>query len=180
MNRQTRSARRYAQALFDIAVDRNAIDSWSTELSRLSDLTTDPLAARVLATPGGNLPSQRRAIDTIAGPLSPEVGRVVDLLLERKRGLLLAPLAEAFAELVREHRGILRADVTTAVPLSDRERQLVGTRLQQHFGKTMELHLEVDPALLGGVVARVGDQVLDGSLRGGLRRLRQQLAAPRV
>lgn len=177
MNRTSSSARRWAEALFELALDRDTVETWSAELARLAAMASDPTAARVLTSPGGDNSAKRRAIDAIAGPLSAEVGRLVDLLLERKRGQLFPGLAEAFANRALEHRGILRADVTTAVPLSDVDQQLVAARLQRHFGKEIEIHNLVDPEILGGVVARVGDQLLDGSLRGGLERLRQRLTA---
>jgi F-type H+-transporting ATPase subunit delta len=175
VNRDNSSARRYAEALFELARDKGTLDSWATELGRLAELGNDPVAARLLATPGGDTSGKRRAIEAIAGPLSPEVGRLVDLLLERKRGHLFPALGEAFADRVREHRGILRADVTTAVPLNDADRDMVAARLRRHFGKEIEVHNQVDAQILGGVVARVGDQLLDGSLRGSLERLRQRL-----
>jgi F-type H+-transporting ATPase subunit delta len=177
VRRQSGSARRYADALFELAVQRDALDQWAAELARVAALVADPAAERLLASPAGDSAAKRRAIDALVGALSPEVGRLVDLLLERKRILLFPELAEAFAERVRQHRGILRADDTTAVPLTDADRRLIEERLQRHFGKTIEIHNQVDPEILGGVVARVGDQLLDGSVRGGLRQLRQQLGA---
>ena len=63
------------------------------------------------------------------------------------------------------------------MPLDDQERELIAQRLQRRFGKVIEIHSEVDPEILGGVVARVGAQLLDGSVRGGLERLRRRLTA---
>ena len=180
MNRNTGSVRRYAEALFDLARDRGTLDAWAAELARLAELGNNPEAARLLATPGGDAAAKRRVIDAIAGPLSPEVGRLVDLLLESQRGHLFPALADAFVDRVREHRGILRADITTAVPLSDTDRAMVASRLRGHFGKEIELHSQIDAEILGGVVARVGDQLLDGSLRGSLERLRQRLTTASI
>ncbi len=176
MNRQTSSARRYAEALFELSVGRATSDLWAVELGRIAEMAADPTAARVLATPGGDVPGKRRAIDAIAGPFSPEVGRLVDLLVERKRSHLFPALAEAFADRLREHRGILRADVTTAIPLAETDQQMIKDRLRHHFGKEIEIHSRVDAAIIGGVIARVGDELLDGSLRGGLERMRQYIA----
>lgn len=158
-----------------MALERDTIDEWASQLARISEVASDPLATRLLASPGSGTASKRRAVDAAVGPLSPEVGRLIELLLEHKRGQLLPALAEAYADRVRKHRGILRADVTSAVPLDEAEQNLLARRLQLHFGKQIEIHSQVDPRILGGVVARVGDQLLDGSVRGGLQRLRQQL-----
>lgn len=175
MKQQSGAARRYAQALFEIALEREAVDQWARELGRVADVMADPTAARLLSSPARGVHTKRRAIDVAAGPLSREVGRLIDLLLERKRANLFPALAESFADRVREHRGILRAEVTSAVPLSEAERELLAARLGKHFGQAVELHARVDPGILGGVIARVGDRLLEGSIRGRLERLREQL-----
>jgi F-type H+-transporting ATPase subunit delta len=101
---------------------------------------------------------------------------VVNLLLERKRVELLPQVAQAFADRVRRHRGIEMAEVTTAVPLGDAERELIAQRLTQYLQKQVEMTTRVDPDVIGGVVVRVGDQLFDASVRGKLERLRRRLA----
>jgi F-type H+-transporting ATPase subunit delta len=113
------SARRYADALFSLAVDRGTIDAWAGELERLGRVVDAPGVVRTLTTPSVPLDQKRAALQTAAGPISREVMFVVNLLLERKRVELLPQVAQAFADRVRRHRGIEMAEVTTAVPLGD-------------------------------------------------------------
>lgn len=169
------SARRYADALFSLAVDRGTIDTWAAELERLGSQVSAPGAARVLSMPSIGLGAKRAALETLAGPLSPEVLFLVNLLLERKRTDLLPQVAEAFADRVRQHRGIEMAEVTTAVPLGAAEQTLVVERLEQYLKGRVDLTTRVDPAIIGGVVVRVGDQLFDASVRGKLEQLRRRL-----
>lgn len=171
------SARRYADALFAIAVERGSIDALAAETDRIATAAQDPQAMRVLAGPGLTLRRKREIVDALAGPLSRETGALVDLLLERNRAGLLPNLGEAFAARVRERRGVELAEVTTAVPLSEPEQQAVATWLAAYRGKQVEIQPRVDPEIIGGVVARVGDQLIDASIRGRLEMLKRRLQA---
>jgi len=173
---QAGSARRYAEALFPIAVERGAIEDWAAQLERIARVVEDPVAARVLAGPAATPDQKRRAVEALAGPLSREVLVLVGILLDRKRVSVLPALAEAFAARLREQRGIELADVTTAVEIGDSERTLITERLAHQVGKQVELRISVDPAIIGGVVVRVGDQLYDASVRGKLERLRRSLS----
>jgi F-type H+-transporting ATPase subunit delta len=170
------SARRYADALFGLAVERGALDDWSAQLQRVADIVQDPVAQRALTRPAGGLDAKRSAIAALAGPLSREVLALVGIMLERKRIELFPALAEAFSDQLRQHRGIELADVTTAVELGDGERGLVADRISRQLGKQVELRTAVDPDIIGGVVVRVGDQLFDASVRGKLESLRRRLA----
>ena len=169
------SARRYADALFGLAVERGTLDDWAAQLQRIGEILRDPTAQRTLAGPTGSVDAKRRAIEALAGPLSREVLALVSIMLERKRILLFPALADAFAAQLREHRGIELADVTTAVAIGDAERGLVAQRISDEIGKQVELRTNVDPEIIGGVVVRVGDQLYDASVRGKLENLRRRL-----
>ena len=86
-------------------------------------------------------------------------------------------IAEAFRRLLNEHRGIAVAQVTTAVPIDERQKATIASRLGQRVGKTVTVETRVDPEILGGVIAQIGDNVIDGSVRGRLERLRRALIA---
>jgi F-type H+-transporting ATPase subunit delta len=106
---------------------------------------------------------------------SPIVQRFALLLLERGRIVLLTSLARAYRELADAHAGRVRAVVTSAAPLAPADLERVRKSLERRTKKTVMLEAEVDPNLIGGLVARVGDLVLDGSVRTQLDTLREKL-----
>lgn len=169
------SARRYADALFILALEKGTLDDWGAQLQRIAAVVEDPVAERTLAGPRGSPDAKRRSIQALAGPLSREVMALVGIMLDRKRIELFPALSEAFAARLREHRGTELADVTTAVEIGAAERGLVAERISRHIGKRVELRTNVDPDIIGGVVVRVGDQLFDASVRGKLERLRRAL-----
>jgi F-type H+-transporting ATPase subunit delta len=166
---------RYAVALFSLAKDRGVTDLWAAQIQKLGSVAGEAGAIRVLTSPGLSIQQKKQAIETVAGPLAPEVSRLVELLLERKRIDQLPSLAEAFAQLVREDKGIELAEVTTAITLTDADRQNIVRWLTSYLGRSVEVRYKVDPEIIGGVVARVGDQLIDGSVRGRLEALRKAL-----
>jgi len=171
------SARRYADALFSISLEHGTLDAWADELTRLGTVVEHPLVRRALLTPSVSISQKSAAIRAIAGTISKEIEALVTLLLERKRIQLLPAVAQAFSEQLRKYRGVELAEVTSAVELTAEERSLVAQRLADQLGKTVELTTRVDPAIMGGVVVRVGDQLYDSSVRGKLEALRERLAS---
>jgi F-type H+-transporting ATPase subunit delta len=99
-------------------------------------------------------------------------------LLRSKTRLALGPsIASYFTELLDQERGVVRARLRTAVPLDAAQLSAVQQRLAGQTGATVELEAEVDPAIMGGAILQVGDQLIDGSTRRRLQRLRQELIA---
>jgi F-type H+-transporting ATPase subunit delta len=166
---------RYAVALFSIAKERGATKTWASQIQKLGSVASDPGAIRVLSAPGLSILQKRQALESVAGPLAPEVSRLMELLLERKRINQLPALAESFADLVREEKGVSLAEVTTAVPLQEADRQGIVRWLTSFLGRSVEVRYLVDPEIIGGVVARVGDQLIDGSVKGRLEALHKAL-----
>lgn len=169
------SAQRYAEALFGIALERDALDDWAAELQRIGTTVQHPEAARFLASPRGGLQAKRRVLEALVGPMTREIFALMSILLERRRIALLPALADAFADRLRAHRGIELARVTTAVDLSESERDLLAERLAAYLGRKVEVETQVEPEIIGGVVARVGDQLIDASVHGRLLALRKRL-----
>ena len=99
-------------------------------------------------------------------------------LLLRNHRLVLAPqIQESFDEMYLAERGIAYADVTTAIPLNAAEEAYIAESLTRFTGKTIKLRTHVDPAIIGGILARVGDQLIDGTVTSQLRQLKNRLAA---
>jgi F-type H+-transporting ATPase subunit delta len=171
-------ARRYARALFQIGVDMGTYEAFGQELSDLAALFQGSTELRQTMVNPVFKPSEKRAILEKILPRvapSPIVQRFALLLLERGRIVLLTSLARAYRELADAHAGRVRAVVTSAAPLAPADLERVRKSLERRTKKTVMLEAEVDPNLIGGLVARVGDLVLDGSVRTQLDTLREKL-----
>jgi F-type H+-transporting ATPase subunit delta len=170
------AARRYAQAVFDLAQEQNRFDEWYDELSRIAEVVAQPEMKRFLLNARISRSEKRKvANDTILG-LSPQAQNLIGLLIQRDRLIDAPRIFAAYEELLFEHKGIARARVTTAVPLDPSEERVVSEQLQRLTGKDIRLTTDVDPSIIGGVVVRVGDRLLDGSTRTLLSELRERLA----
>jgi F-type H+-transporting ATPase subunit delta len=169
------AGRRYALALIAIARDDQSFDAWAAAIDALEGLTAQPSYVEALQADG--MTDER--FQAIVRRVLPDIGeKQVNFLrlLRRKNRLALgASIASFFRELLDEERGLLRAEVTSAVPLDDAQQQRLIDRLAQETGKQVALEARVDQSLLGGMVVRIGDRLVDGSTRSRLRRLRIQL-----
>ncbi len=171
-------ARRYARALFQIGVDTGTYEALGQELGDLAALFEESVELRQTLVNPVFKPSEKRAILEKILPRvtpSPVVQRFALLLLDRGRIVLLASLARAYREMADAHAGRVRAVVTSATPLSAADLERVRRTLERRTKKTVMLEAQVDPSLIGGLVARVGDLVLDGSVRTQLSTLRDKL-----
>jgi F-type H+-transporting ATPase subunit delta len=171
------AARRYVQAIVEIARERQSFDAWERDLARLGQMAADPQVETFLENPSAGEAAKKRAVDLVLTDAQPEARNLAHLLVERQRTGLIPDIVEGFQEAHLAERGIVVADVTTAEALDDTMQAAVRERLGQVVGKTVELRLHTDPNIIGGLVAQIGDQVIDGSVQTRLRRLRSRLRA---
>lgn len=159
----------------EIARSEGAIDSWLEAVEALGALSANSRHVDMLQADG--MTDEKFA--TIVRQVLPAITeKQLNLfrLLRRKSRLALGPsIADYFRELVDEERGVVRAVVTTAVELDEERRRQVQQQLEQATGRLVVLDVQTDPAILGGMVLRIGDEMLDGSTRTRLRSLRSQL-----
>lgn len=170
--------RRYARALFQMGVDRGTFEQLGQEVAQLAALfQTSTELRQTLENPVFRPADKRAILEKILPRVTPtpEVQRFVLLLLERRRITALPAIARAYRELVDQHIGQVRAEVVSAQPLGGADLDRVRRSLEQRTGKKVLIEASVDPDLIGGVVARVGDLVLDGSVRAQLATLREKL-----
>ena len=171
-------ARRYARALFGIGLDAGKFEALGDELGELAELWTGSDELRqALENPVFKPEEKRAVLQTILPKVAPtpEVQRFVLLLLDRRRIMLLPAIARAYRDLTDAHVGRVRAEVTSAEELAPATLDRVRRSLEQRTGKKVIVTAKVDRDLIGGVVARVGDLVLDGSVRTQLEDLRSRL-----
>ena len=171
-------ARRYAEAAFEIALRDDTVDAWLDQLTRLGQATSDQSVVRTLENPKVPLESRHQVLlNVLGGDALPQVANVVGLVLRRRRVDSLGDIAREFRRLYNRRAGIVEATATSALPLADDEVAAIRTRLEQMTKGKVELDMQVDPQLLGGVQVRIGDLLIDGSVRGRLERLRGRLAS---
>ena len=171
-------ARRYARALFGIGVDAGKFEVLGREIEEFASLLEGSDELRHTLENPVFAPSEKRAVLQSLLPRvapTPEVQRFVLLLLERRRIVLLPAIARAYRDMTDAHLGRVRARVISAEPLATPVLDRVRRSLEQRTGKQVILETAVDPELIGGLVARVGDLVLDGSVRTQLEDLRAKL-----
>jgi len=170
------AAKRYAQAAFDIARQRDELDRWVEDLQAVADLVAQPGVVDILASSRVPFEDKERLLSSGLADVSPLALNLARLLVQKGRIALAQQVREEYQRLLDEHRGMAHAVVLTAVPLSQEEERAVGQRLRELTGKEIVLERQVDPGIMGGLVARVGDRLIDGSTRTRLLELRRQLA----
>jgi len=171
-------AERYAKALSLSVADDADLDSVAKALWDLSSaFETMHDLRNVLSNPAIDLEKRIAVLNkALAGEEIPRpVQRLLEVLMRRGRIAVLPDVAELFAALADERLNRLGARVTTTVALNDAQRQRLGAAIERYCGKSVRLDCKEDPQILGGVVARVGGAVLDGSVRTRLERLRKVL-----
>ena len=174
----TEVARRYAKALFEIATEAGNLETVVTEMTRLADTyEANKELGRALDNPLVALEAKRAILTDLAAGLgvSPTVKHALLLLGDRRRANALSAVARSLAELADKKKGIVRAEVTSAVNLPDAYYDRLKTQLERVTGKKITIDRRIDPAILGGVIARIGDRIFDGSLQSRLSEVRQHL-----
>jgi F-type H+-transporting ATPase subunit delta len=173
------AALRYARALFDVALKDGDPERIERELSAFAGVVAaNESLGRVLAHPAIPAGRKRAVVDELigrAGAVAPPLARTLQLLADRDRLGLLPDLAEAYAERLMQHQQVLRAEVTTAVPLPDDQLAEIANGLSTATGRKVTMTTRIDPAIIGGAVARIGSTVYDGSVARQLERLKERL-----
>ncbi|MBI4287268.1 MAG: ATP synthase F1 subunit delta [Chloroflexi bacterium] len=170
-------ARRHAQAIFQIALQQNTLEVWRADLKRLAEALTDEVARHFWDNPRVRLDKKIVALKSVLEGVSPLVLNLAGLLMARGRLGIVNDLVDEYGRMVDAHHGILHADVTTAVALDEASQQKLVQGLGEALGKKVTVKASVDPAILGGMIARVGDRVIDGSIKTRLENLRRGLVS---
>ncbi|MDQ6919821.1 MAG: F0F1 ATP synthase subunit delta [Candidatus Dormibacteraeota bacterium] len=169
-------ANRYAKAVFELATEQRKVEEWSGRLALIRNVLEDATARDILANPSVSLETRLKAVDELDLPgIGPHGLNLMRLLVASRRVDRIAEIVAHFEALADAAAGRVRARVTTAIPLSDRDREKLGRDLSAQLGKDVRLVASVDPAILGGLVLQVGDRLTDASVAGRIDQLRRKV-----
>lgn len=175
---QKTAAARYARALFDVALAEDDPQVVGQQLADAVALTTghDDLW-RALTNPAVPVQKKRAVVESLLPllDLRPALGKLLVLLTGRDRLLLLPDLAEAYRSRLLDHQRVVRADVTTAVPLAPERAAALEQKLAALTGRKVQMTATTSPELIGGVVTRIGSTVYDGSIKRQLEKIQERL-----
>jgi len=169
------NARRYAQAVFQIALEKKELDRWQSDLGTIAGLAEDAAFITLLESPKLGFDDKAKLIEDRLGEINQLTRNLVYLLVSRDNLDIIGEIAEEYRRLLDRHRGIVEAEVVTAIPLDDKEKQALGKRLEVIVGQEVVVKPRVDSSLIGGVLIRVGGKLLDGSTRSRLKALNREM-----
>ena len=169
-------ARPYAKAVFGYAQASGALDQWSAGLALLSGVVQEPAVQKLLTSP--DLTKQQQAatiIDLCGDSIEEKARNLVALLAENRRLTLLPFIHGQFLELKAAEEKTVDVELISATELDDQQRQIFSQALSARLDRRVNISVSVDKSLIGGLLIRAGDTVIDGSLRGRLTKLAQAL-----
>jgi len=170
--------RRYSQAVFNIALQAKELNRWQSDLRKIASLVKDTALFALLQDPELDFDSKARVLSERLGDINPQALKLVSLLVTKGRLDMIGDIADEYQRLLDNYRGIEGAEVaevTTAIPLDDEDRLRLAQRLTTIVGKPVVLKPKVDSSLIGGIIIRIGDKLIDGSIRSKLEALRNEL-----
>ena len=168
-------ARRYAQAVFEIALEKNELDRWQADLEKLAAVMADKTFLAAMDSPKIKFDDKARLLTERLGDIGPLARNLALMLVSRNGAGMIGEIAAEYQRRLDAHHGIQTAEVTTAVPLDDADKSRLAEHLSAVVGSRVVVKAAVDPRILGGVVARVGGKLLDGSTRSRLAALKKEL-----
>jgi len=169
-------ARRYAQAYFDLAREAKDIASWRKGLAEASETLSRAEVEEALRDPRLSPADRVRLLDDLLRGAAQPARNLARLLVERGRGAVLPLLLEHYERMADRQSGVLRAEVVTAVPVDRRLEDAIKRRLSEQLGGEVHTTVQQDPGIIGCLVIRIGDRVIDGSVRTRLEQLQAALA----
>ena len=168
-------AGRYARAVFEIALEKKELDRWQSDLSKMASLGKDADIMQLLENPKIKFEDKARLLSVGLADINPLALNLLYLLITKGGLGILSEITSEYQRLFDSYRGIEQAEVITAVPLMDKEKQTLEKQLEAVVGKDVVLKPEVDTSLLGGIVVKIGGKLLDGSTRSRLSALKREL-----
>lgn len=168
-------AKRYAQAIFQIAVEKDQLEPWKKDLNRLKEILIRPAFLALLENPRLSVEEKLSVLKGVLGDINSMALNLAGLLIYRRRVRLIEDILREYERLVFKYHGIEIAQLITAIPLEGDERGRLEERVGETLGKKLKLSHRVDARILGGVIIKGEDWIFDGSLKSKLEGLREKL-----
>lgn len=169
------SGKRYAQAVFELALERRELDSWQTSLKKIAQLTTDEKLVALLENPKVPFETRKAVLAEFLGTENQLALNLAYLLVHKHRLNIAGDISQQYDRLLDAHYGIEHIAVVTALPLDDEERRSISSRFEKMIGRKVVIDARVDPAIVGGMKTRIDDTLIDGSVKSKLEVLRKRL-----
>jgi len=169
------SGKRYAEAIFELALQEQQVEQWATELDLVSEVLRDEEFSAFLKHADVPVDQKIKSINTVLAQVHPLVRNMANLLVSKGLVDLAPDLKDAYTELLDRHAGRQRVEVTSAVELEPQEVDRIAQFVSGLINKEAVVSTQVDESILGGVIIQIGDQLLDGSTRSKLEGLRSRL-----
>ncbi len=173
-------AKRYAQAVFEIARETDELNRWQSDLEKIARLGGDAALSAFWESPKVHFEEKTKLLSEQLGDISPLALNLTCLLVDRGRLGIIGDITEEYHSLVNAYYGIEQAEVTTAIPLDDEDKVELSECLGMVVDKKVVLKTEVDSRVIGGIIVRIGGKLIDGSIRNKLAVLKQGLIGGRV
>jgi F-type H+-transporting ATPase subunit delta len=171
------SGKRYAQAAFKLALEKGELDSWQASLRKIADIITDEKLMALLENPKLPFEAKKALLAELLGKkINPLALNLAYLLVHKGRLGIAGDISQQYDRLLDAHYGIEHVEVITALPLDDEERERISSRFEEITRHKVTIDAQVDPSLVGGIKARIGDTLIDGSVKGKLGALKKSLA----
>ena len=169
------SGKRYAQAAFELAREKNELESWQVDLRKIAELSTDESLTDLLENPRLSFQLKRELLETRLGDISALALNLACLLVGKGILGIAGDISREYDRLLDAHRGIEHAEVLTALSLDEGDKQRLSSKLGELVRRKVIVDARVDPAIIGGFKAKVDDMLIDASVRNRLESLRKSL-----
>jgi len=169
------NARRYAQAVLEIALEKDELERWRSDLDEVVGAVEEGAFLAVLVSPKIHFDEKSRLLEARLPDISPLALNLAKLLVARGGINIIRGIAAEYRHMVDEHHGVQTAGVVTAIPIDKQDEDRLARELGGMTGKKVQVSPSVDSSIIGGIIARVGGKLLDGSTRSKLLALKKEL-----
>jgi len=165
----------YARVVFEMALGKSELERWRVDLRKIADIAADVKLMALLGNPELPLDAKKGLLGDLLGEVNPLALNLACLLVSRDKLRIADDISQEYDRLLDAHYGVERVEVVTALPLDEEDKGMLSSRLEGITGRKFAIDAKVDPAIVGGLIIRIGDTLIDSSLRSKLEALRQNL-----